>query len=146
MTIQGDFHFVGFGIVHPKVTEAVAFIANENSSGGGHVDVPVHLIGVRGGGDDVDIVGIEEVEDFCIGGDGYRKIKDHAARGADYVGVEDIDKGFADYEGIDARGFGRADHVTEVAGFFNGFDDEEEGVGGEGEISEALRPRFGNTK
>lgn len=121
---------MGIGVVHPEVAEAVAFVADEDGGGAGHCGVPVHLVCVWGCCDDVDVVGVEELEDVLVGGDGDGEVEDHAAGGADDVGVEDVDEGFADDEGVDTGGFCGADHVAEVAGFFDGFDDEEEGVVG----------------
>lgn len=95
-----------------------------------------------GGGDDVDVIGVKEVKNLFVGGGGDGEVEDHASGGADDVGVKDIDEGFADDEGIGAGGFGGADHVAEVTGFFDGFDDEEEGVRGEGEVGEVLGPGF----
>lgn len=41
MAVEGDFDFLGGGVVHPEVGEAVAFVADEDGGGAGHVGVPV---------------------------------------------------------------------------------------------------------
>ena len=56
LALERDFDLFDAFALHPEVTEAVALVADEDGGWAGHIDVPVHGVGVRGGCDDLDVV------------------------------------------------------------------------------------------
>ena len=126
------------GVAHEGVGEAVLFAAEAEGDAAGEGLLEVEFFGVGGGGEDGEAVGAEPGEEFFGGGLGDGEGEEGAGGGADDVGVVDVGAGVADDDGGGAGGVGGAEHGAEVAGFLDGFADEEEGVGGELEVLEAL--------
>lgn len=123
------------GIVHEVVGEAVLFAAEAEGDASGEVLLEVEFFGVGGGGHQGEAFGFEPGDGFLRGGDGNGKGEEGAGGGADDVGVVDVGAGVADDDGAGAGGVGTAEHGAEVAGFFDGFADEDEGVFGEVEVA-----------
>ena len=140
---HGD-HDRQVGAGQPEVGEPGLFGADDDRHAAGHVGVGVALVGVRGGGEDADVMFAQPVEDLLILPLGERHRKERARAGADHVGVVDVGAVTADDHAGRAHGVGAAEHRAQVAGFFDGFGDEVETVGAIGQIREGMAAHFGD--
>lgn len=126
LAAHGDAHLGGFG-GEPEIGEAVLFAAEEQGGGSGEGGVPVCAGGGGCCGDRGDAALAQPEASLIVAAEGTGHGEDGSLRSADGVRVAGVGDGAGEENGVDPGGIGGAEESAQVAGFFDGFDEKDQG-------------------